>query len=470
MHRGHAWVFRAESYDTMLAWYDDIKNLTEKTGEERNAFIRAHARSVSAGSNKALSISDDGALDEDEADQVPYSATASQRDLSPVEQQRVERPSPGGRFPSAITTDRHSQVALPPSSPSSSEEHGLVVGSETHPGPPLPDKISGVQAQIGDETGAKSEAPGQIDPYSQNTYVPIPPTEEYTGLSASQGPHPVGFLGSQSETPGQPDTRSPNTIIPISQTQEYSGLSGSDGPPPIAFPGSEYHTDPVRAEGISSDGPGVVSYGASPFSQPPSEPTERSFSPPSRHDSNYGDWMAPAAGAGGLAFGAGSVAAYKHHQEQKEKEAAVRSQTETGQGSQIEPTPLDQSSAATAGQKEGVPAEVEASAYPSTTSPQPLPPNAAWASQGAGNVIAPDQIISTDEDVTPTIVETHRADPLATQGLSPVAERPDPSLARDPAAPIKALANRPALVSRDSIATISDLHVPGEYPRTNVGT
>ena len=62
VHRGHAWVFRAESYDTMLAWFEDIKNLTEKTGEERTAFIRQHARSVSAGSNKAPSVSDDGGV------------------------------------------------------------------------------------------------------------------------------------------------------------------------------------------------------------------------------------------------------------------------------------------------------------------------------------------------------------------------------------------------------------------------
>ena len=68
-------MFRAESYDTMLAWFSDIKNLTEKTGAERKEFIRrSHARSVSAGSHKAGSISSDGGMDEDEADDVPYSS------------------------------------------------------------------------------------------------------------------------------------------------------------------------------------------------------------------------------------------------------------------------------------------------------------------------------------------------------------------------------------------------------------
>ena len=94
MHRGHAWVFRAESYDTMLAWFEDIKNLTEKTGAERNEFIRrSHARSVSAGSHKPGSVSSDG-MDEDEADQVPYSATASQADVPIQEEKLPERPNP----------------------------------------------------------------------------------------------------------------------------------------------------------------------------------------------------------------------------------------------------------------------------------------------------------------------------------------------------------------------------------------
>ncbi|KAI4791073.1 hypothetical protein E4T44_13011, partial [Aureobasidium sp. EXF-8845] len=42
MHRGHSWVFRAESYETMMAWFEALKILTEKTAEERNAFVRQH--------------------------------------------------------------------------------------------------------------------------------------------------------------------------------------------------------------------------------------------------------------------------------------------------------------------------------------------------------------------------------------------------------------------------------------------
>lgn len=95
MHKGHSWVFRAESHETMLAWYQDIKTLTEKTGEERTAFIRKHARSVSGNSERPHSFSSDGLGDEDEADQVPYSAdAASLSEQNPVEA-KPQRPQPG---------------------------------------------------------------------------------------------------------------------------------------------------------------------------------------------------------------------------------------------------------------------------------------------------------------------------------------------------------------------------------------
>jgi len=98
LHKGHNWVFRAESSDTMLAWYEDIKNLTEKTGEERTAFVRQHARSVSGQSDRAT-VSSDG-MEEDEADATPYSA--AQTAYAEPAVQRAQRPQPGGRFPSDL--------------------------------------------------------------------------------------------------------------------------------------------------------------------------------------------------------------------------------------------------------------------------------------------------------------------------------------------------------------------------------
>lgn len=160
IHRGHAWVFRAESYDTMLAWFEDIKNLTEKTGAERSEFIRrSHARSLSAGSNKAGSISSDG-MDEDEADQVPYSATASQAEIPAQKEKLPERPNPGGRFPSAINVNRDSQVPVASSSPSSSDDREIVAAAGALPGSGIPFDDSGHQVQPGDdETNAP---PGKL--------------------------------------------------------------------------------------------------------------------------------------------------------------------------------------------------------------------------------------------------------------------------------------------------------------------
>lgn len=133
VHRSHSWVFRAESFDTMMAWYEDIKALTEKTPQERSEFVRGHSRSFSRTSSR-VSISSDGVVDED--DEEPYSAHNSAAALtkgSDYQQAGPRRPSPGGRFPSDIEVNaqRGLQAPLSPSSsisgripsPSPNENH-----------------------------------------------------------------------------------------------------------------------------------------------------------------------------------------------------------------------------------------------------------------------------------------------------------------------------------------------------------
>ncbi|KAH6637567.1 PH domain-containing protein [Boeremia exigua] len=127
MHRGHTWVFRAETYETMNAWYDDIQTLTEKSGEERNAFVRRHASVRSASAGSARSASSDGGLEEDEADAVPYSANQSM--VSQPREQPPTRPSPGGRFPSDLAVNRHLNEPLSPSSGSSDFAHDITTAS-----------------------------------------------------------------------------------------------------------------------------------------------------------------------------------------------------------------------------------------------------------------------------------------------------------------------------------------------------
>ncbi|KAM0322413.1 hypothetical protein ACHAQA_009480 [Verticillium albo-atrum] len=124
MHRGHTWVFRAETHDTMMAWYEDVKALTEKTPQERTDFVR-HTRSLSQSSRRSVS-SDGGVVDEEDdepfsADTVVAAETGSKQD--------IRRPQPGGRFPSDIQVNaqRGLQAPLSPSSMSSgfeNQQHG----------------------------------------------------------------------------------------------------------------------------------------------------------------------------------------------------------------------------------------------------------------------------------------------------------------------------------------------------------
>ncbi|RPA98883.1 hypothetical protein L873DRAFT_1686105 [Choiromyces venosus 120613-1] len=106
LHRDHSWVFRAESHEAMLQWYENIKKLTEVSGEERNAYVAGaiHRRTESATEEpEAEAGSDD--WDNDEADQVPYSAEPSAVKETPIESPKPVRPE-GGRFPSDINVNR----------------------------------------------------------------------------------------------------------------------------------------------------------------------------------------------------------------------------------------------------------------------------------------------------------------------------------------------------------------------------
>ncbi|KAH8701870.1 PH domain protein [Talaromyces proteolyticus] len=140
MHRGHAWVFRAESYDTMMAWFDDITNLSARTGEARNAFVRRHVRSLSGNSFRASSISSDGVMDEDEADQTPYSSQSAvlQRATSTAAVTPDKRPQPGGRFPSDVQIDRNLQATLSRSSGESSGDREALAGASALPDSGIP--------------------------------------------------------------------------------------------------------------------------------------------------------------------------------------------------------------------------------------------------------------------------------------------------------------------------------------------
>lgn len=368
-------MFRAESYDTMLAWFSDIKNLTEKTGAERKEFIRrSHARSVSAGSHKAGSVSSDGGMDEDEADEVPYSASASQAEIPTQVEKLPQRPNPGGRFPSALKTNRDSQLSVSPSSPSSSTGgREIIAAAGALPGSGVPFGSSGQQVQASDdETNA---ARGELDSASA---APLA-IDSYSTMASKQG---------------------------------LKGLPLQQGSTPTTAAGNQDRDSPEQAQSIgSSDDKGSVAY-----HQQNVDPTPRSLPfDVEKHDSKYGDWLAA---AGGGAIGATGTEAYGHIVKQKGPAAHE-----------------DQPGLQT------VPAATQVSAPARQESGQPRV-------QGAIFTASPSTSSGTND--------------TANQSTAPTTGDPT-SHGSDPASPIKDLASRPSLGSR--VATISELHVPGEFPK-----
>ena len=340
MHKSHSWVFRAESYDTMMAWFSDIKNLTEKTGIERETFIRrTHARSVSGNSHRSGSISEGSALDEDEADQVPYSAAASQAE--PSTEKLPQRPQPGGRFPSLLSINRDSQVAAAPSSPSEdSGDRDAIAGAGAMPGSGMPFRDSGHQEKVGND-GAM-----------------------------------VGAVLT--------DTYSPDT------------------PKHSAFPnqgGEEHSRAPVQSDGVSSDGVG------SPASAQNTNSVQR-------HDSTYGDWMAPTTAGGGA--GAPGTQAYVNQPISKDKEQ----DEQAGLHAVQESTP-------------------SAVPNPATTN---IPSDAAQTSN------AP------------------------TTDAAPLTETGDAGNKKDPASPLRGLADADTSDSRTMSMASSQMQMPGGYPPSRVNT
>ena len=431
MHRGHAWVFRAESHDTMLAWFEDLKNLTEKTGEERKAFIRRHARSISGGSQKAGSISSEGAMEEDEADQVPYSAAASQVDQSQYQEKLPERPNPGGRFPSALNINRDSQVPLSPSSPSSSGDRDAVAAAGALPGSGIPFGESGQAVKVGDD---EANVLGDVVGLSS----PVPQSRSH-------------FASDQ-------------------KRQQQSVAVGEGSVPPLSA-GAVHGSTAAQSQSGSTAFPKQIE----------------------RHDSTYGDWMGPA--VGGAVFGA---TASRANEKRMQSTRDVEPKSDEGQPpSTLEP--VASTSTNTAGTSDPPkgditvgepPAQVKALTQDNAHPAVPYDPSyeqTTVPTQGLGLSSNDSGAFSQGAVLShqPTQTQKGEYSPISTQryynGL-PVKEGPSPTSVfgsggagvDDPAAPVKALADdpsyavptRPRLESHPSAATISDLHVPGEYPPT----
>ncbi|KAI2634488.1 hypothetical protein GGS21DRAFT_105075 [Xylaria nigripes] len=110
VHRGHTWVFRAESHDTMMAWYEDIKTLTEKSAEELSNFVRGqHSRAYSRASQR--SASSDGMVDDE--DEAPFSADPAVSAQSARHDSLQNKQHTGGRFPSDLQVNAARGLSTP---------------------------------------------------------------------------------------------------------------------------------------------------------------------------------------------------------------------------------------------------------------------------------------------------------------------------------------------------------------------
>ena len=372
-------MFRAESYDTMLAWFSDIKNLTEKTGAERKEFIRrSHARSVSAGSHKAGSISSDGGMDEDEADEVPYSASASQAEIPPQAEKLPLRPNPGGRFPSALQTNRDSQVPVSSSSPSSSiGDRDMIAAASALPGSGIPLDNPGQQVPSGDNETIIARG----KPKGGSTALLA--TASYSPKASKQG------------------------LRDVPLHEKSSSVAAADAEDSVA---SEH------AQGVDSSNNTPDSAASH---QPYIDPTPHSlpFSMKRREEGNHAEWLA---GMAGGAVGATGTETYQHDAK-LERSAAHQNQQD-----------LQTNSAAP---------QIFA---PATQDLGPPPV------QGAIFTAFPTTPNSTKETVH------QRTLPITADQTSH---------ASDPGSSNNEMADRPSLGSR--VATISELHVPGEFPKGN---
>ncbi|GIZ48094.1 hypothetical protein CKM354_001116700 [Cercospora kikuchii] len=335
MHKGHNWVFRAESYDTMMAWFQDIRMLTEGTGEQRQAFVRKHARSVSGTSDKGT-VSSDG-LEDDEADQAPYSAdVTSLAEQHPVVDDRPKRPQPGGRFPSDMVIrkagaytpaadgaiddnsddDDANIIAAAGAVPGSSQSH--FRGPSYDYGGKDPYRMDNVDAGTAHE-----------EPFVSRAYTP-PHQDELVAATAGVGAGAAGaaaynrhqqdkenaILQQSQVFPAQPVPVQQSTVAPVQpvpaqqplQTQTYA-LSGTQ-----QLPASQHQapvtplTAPLSDEKLKQ--PFLGNEPAGPSAQSGSQ------APLAQSSKDSSNLIGPAAaGVAGVGAGVVGAEAYRRHQQ-----------------------------------------------------------------------------------------------------------------------------------------------------------
>ena len=393
----------------MLAWYNDLKELTEKKGEARNEFVRrTHARSLSQNSmNKAGSIhsSEGDPMAEDEADKAPFSGEQSVRgqsvsDGAPIgagvagveggaigasemDDTRSEagwrpppqRPQPGGRFPSDVNVARGLQAPVSPSSGHSSDRDAIAAAGAL-PGSGVPfEQTNHQHTDLQQNSGADMMGPHPVaapqQNYPQAHEIAMPPQEDYS----------------------QPQQNYP-------QAHE------------IAMPPQEDYPQPQH-DYTQGSHPNVV-------------PTTAGVAAPQEAGSQYGEWMAPiAAGAGGAAAGGAFMYSRGSHQQPE--------------GQLIETVDNSKRQMDTA------------SAVPAFgTSSAPIP------------VVAsePERSLSRPRGLTESTQATGTASQFAPSTVGAT------TINTNTTAPSEYSDYRPTFEKSNTVTTLADLHMPGEFPKT----
>lgn len=449
MHRGHTWVFRAESHDTMMAWYEDIKALTDSSPAERHEFVRGHSRSFSRSSQR--SVSSDGAIDQhDEADDVPFDpdAEAASTSAAAVSAEAV-RPSPGGRFPSDLQVNAQRGLQAPNMSPDS-------VGSEVNNKDTVPDPMLQQQqayyAQVNPANPNPNPNPGMSDPAL---------IAAAAGLPGSQiGRHPDGQYGAggmvvEGQAPGPYAGGRPVSAsygqYPNPNYQNYAPagmqtLSNYIEQTPAPTPGA---SAPQPIQGTGSAAPVAVNGWAGMSPPPPQQQqpytTQEAFGmrdSMAGQPAGYGYYAA--AGAAGGAAGAGL--AHHHHQQahpqQLQPQQPQPEIAEFSNPSPMGPAAVRVNSSSTFGHSQ--------EAYQSMPAPVPVP-----IPVGGGQGVPAAESLEKNMNGVPVPLMTGASGPASTMSMTTEAS----TAASTPTRPTAGGRNN------SEAPTISNLHIPGEYPK-----
>lgn len=208
----------------MMAWYQDIRALTERTPQERSDFARSYSRAGSRASVGVASISSDVAEDDEEdrafgasAADMNVVAAGGRAQEQRAHAHRLPSPNPGGRFPS-------DDVVV---SPSRGLQQGpLSPDSVTSPTSGFDGSSAGptvVATEVVQRTTAAGLAPGTAE-VSRTNGAPVPSSHP-TGASSLSTEH----RGTPSSVNGRGTHNESPISVSASKTHYIAGANGTLG-------------------------------------------------------------------------------------------------------------------------------------------------------------------------------------------------------------------------------------------------